>query len=133
MKKILTFMMATVLILCAFIVPKQVCAAVNNEKVAYRIYMPFNYSKLDMTDIQDVTLHYGVNGWNDVKDIQMEKHLVDYYMGRTFYSFFTTVYVEKGATIDYCFKQNFNNNETKWDNNDNKDYHVVVNESNIRY
>ncbi|AOR23361.1 carbohydrate-binding protein [Clostridium taeniosporum] len=131
MKKILTFMMVT-LLLCTFMMPKTAMAAENNEKIAYTICMPFNYSKFNTTDVKNVTLHYGINGWNNVKDIKMNRRVSDYYMGRTFETFFTTIYVEKGSTVDYCFKQDWNNNEVKWDNNNNNDYHVVVNESNIK-
>lgn len=132
MKKIITFIMATALALGMFIAPKQVRAAENHEMVAYRIYMPVNYSKVDTSQIKKATLHYGVNGWKDVKDVQLNRSVVDYYMGRTFESFYTTIYVEKGSKVDYCFKQEFYNEGTTWDNNNNKDYHIAVTESNVK-
>ncbi|NFB30141.1 hypothetical protein EXM76_03230 [Clostridium botulinum] len=132
MKKIMTFIMATVLTLGIFMIPKQVSASENKEVVAYRISMPVNYNTLDTSKIKSATLHYGVNGWKDVKDIQLNRSIVDYYMGKTFESFYTTIYVEKGSKIDYCFKQEFYEEGTKWDNNNNEDYHIVVIESNVK-
>ncbi len=44
--------MATALALGMFIAPKQVLAAENHEMIAYRIYMPVNYSKVDTSQIK---------------------------------------------------------------------------------
>ncbi len=75
--------MATVLTLGIFMIPKQVSASENKEVVAYRISMPVNYNTLDTSKIKNATLHYGVNGWKDVKDVQLNRSIVDYYMGKT--------------------------------------------------
>ncbi|MGN2339234.1 hypothetical protein ACTFIN_14105 [Clostridium cagae] len=41
----------------------------------------------------------------------MNRKVSDYYIGRTFETFFITIYVEKGTNVDYCFKEELNNNK----------------------
>ncbi|EPY6471237.1 hypothetical protein ACWO4B_001872 [Clostridium sporogenes] len=50
-------MVATVLTLGISMLPKQVLAAENHEIVAYKIYMPVDYNKVDTSEIKKVTLN----------------------------------------------------------------------------
>ncbi|MBU3105676.1 carbohydrate-binding protein [Clostridium gasigenes] len=126
MKKIILCFLSVTLIMGTLLMPKTVHAAENDEWVVYRISAPISYDKVDTRDIKNITVHFGVNGWNEIKDVELSRHFVDAYMGREFEAFWTDVYVKKGSTLDYCFKYDFNSNEVKWDNNNGKDYHVVV-------
>ncbi|QOS99811.1 hypothetical protein JNUCC42_03270 [Brevibacterium sp. JNUCC-42] len=133
MRKFLDVMMSLMILfggICVSSTP--VFASESDDYVNYRIYMPVDCAKVDVGTINNITLHYGVDGWNNVQDVTLNSHVVDYYMGITFKTFETTIRVKKGTKVDYCFKQEFTNNTTVWDNNNNNDYHIVVSESNIK-
>ncbi|MBN1067703.1 hypothetical protein DVW02_06820 [Clostridium botulinum] len=73
--------------------------------------MLFNYTKFNTTDVKNIILHYSLNFWNNLKDIDMNRTVSDYYMERMLETFFITIYVEKGANVDYWFKEELNNNK----------------------
>lgn len=73
--------------------------------------MLFNYTKFNTTDVKNIILHYSLNFGNNLKDIYINGNAFDYYMERTLETFFITIYVEKGANVDYCFKKELNNNK----------------------
>ncbi|SFA81850.1 carbohydrate-binding protein [Clostridium frigidicarnis] len=131
MKKLVICLMSVTLLMLTLLAPTTAHAAENNEWVLYRISAPINYSTVNTSDIKNMTVHFGVNGWQEIKDVQLNRSIVDYYMGRTFESFWVDVYLKKGSTLDYCFKYDFNSDKINWDNNSGKDYHVVVDKSNI--
>ncbi|GAA0739027.1 carbohydrate-binding protein [Clostridium oceanicum] len=131
MKKLISSMMVLSLLVIGLAVPFKNVHAADNNMVAYKISLPVDYNKTNTTDIKEVTLHYGVNGWNNIKNVKLNRQVVDYYMGKTFEAFTATIYVEKGSTLDYAFKETFNNGNVKWNNNIGKDYHVCVEKTNI--
>ncbi len=63
-----------------------------------------------------VILHWGINGWQSVKDTQMTAK-----GGGVFEA---VVNVAEGTTIDYCY--HITSPSDYWDNNGGKDWHTVV-------
>ncbi|NLZ49167.1 MAG: hypothetical protein GX895_10375 [Clostridiales bacterium] len=78
--------------------------------------------------VNSITLHYGINGWNDIKEVKMERNFSNY-PDDLFYQ--ATVYVPKDAIVDYVIKYNLGEQGIHWDNNFGKDYHVKVSNDNF--
>ena len=51
----------------------------NGELISYKISLPSNYYYGKKTS--KMVLHYGVNGWNDTKDVDMYVTTGDYHYG----------------------------------------------------
>ena len=103
----------------------------NNELISYKISLPSDY--YNGKKISKIELHYGVNGWNDTKDVTMYVTTGDYHYGiPSSYVFNAVVKVRKGDTINYCFKTTTSGGITTWNNNNGKNYSVVANESNVK-
>lgn len=90
-------------------------------KIIYEVtnYSPYSY--------RDVTLHYGVNGWNDVKDTKMNfKRDQDKIWCEAI------IKVNKNDVVDYCFRNFYTETRQEiWDNNNGQDYHVQVIDTNL--
>ena len=136
MKKRKSLMLAT-LVVALVVTMGLVCkgnsvkASANEEFISYKITVPSNYYSSKY--ISEMVLHYGVNGWNDTKDVKMYITTGPYKYGiPTRLEYNAVIKVRKGDTIDYCYKITDTDSITKWNNNDGKDYHVVANESNVK-
>lgn len=103
----------------------------DNQLISYKISLPSNYYYGKKTS--EMILHYGVNGWNDTKDVKMYVTTGDYHYGiPASYNYNAVIKVRKGDTINYCFKAISNVGTTSWNNNGGKDYSVVADESNVK-
>lgn len=103
----------------------------NNELISYKISIPSNY--YSSKKISEMVLHYGVNGWKDTKDVQMYLTSSDYHYGIPgTVTYNAVIKVNKGDTINYCFKTISTAGTTSWNNNKGKDFSVVANESNVK-
>lgn len=103
----------------------------NRELISYKISLPSSYQ--NSKKISEVILHYGVNGWNDTKDITMYATADDYNHGiPSSYVYNAVIKVRKGDTINYCFKTISTAGTTSWNNNNGNDYSIVANESNVK-
>ncbi len=104
----------------------------NKKKIRYKIIMSTNYYTPKYC--KQGVLHYGVNGWQDVKEQDMERTgSFQYGTGvfTTYYTYETIITVNEGDTIDYCFKFITWQDREGWINNGNNDYHVHVLSSNV--
>ena len=104
----------------------------NKKKIRYKIIMSTNYYTPKYC--KKGVLHYGVNGWQDIKEQDMERTgSFEYGEGlfTTYYQYETIVTVNEGDTIDYCFKFVTWQDREGWINNGNNDYHVEVLSSNV--
>lgn len=131
MKKIIASFLSIMILTIGLILPTTVFAEENSEYVAYKITAPLNSAEHYDSSLKSITLHYGVNGWNDIKDIKMERVVRDMYLGKTFVDFQATIVVKKNATVNYDFKKDFYNKESVWDNNNGKNYSVTVVKTNL--
>ena len=99
----------------------------NKRKIRYKIIMSTNYYTPKYC--KKGVLHYGVNGWQDVKEQDMERTGSFQYgtgLFTTYYTYETIVTVNEGDVIDYCFKFVTWQDREGWINNGNNDYHVEV-------
>ena len=106
-------------------------ASSNEELISYKI--TFAISPSENMKVSEMTLHYGVNGWKDIKDTTM--YLSNGPMTHGFptsLAYNAVVKVHKGDTLDYCVKVTLKNGDVKWRNLEGADYHTVVNESNVK-
>ena len=104
----------------------------NKRKIRYKIIMSTNYYTPKYC--KKGVLHYGVNGWQDVKEQDMERTGSFQYgtvLFTTQYTYETIVTVNEGDVIDYCFKFVTWQDREGWINNGNNDYHVEVLASNV--
>lgn len=102
------------------------------KKIRYKIQMSTNYYIPKYT--KKGIIHYGVNGWQDVKEQDMD--LVSSYQSgtgvfTTYYTYEAIVTVREGDTIDYCFRFITTMDTEGWINNENNNYHVKVWSSNV--
>lgn len=103
----------------------------DNDLISYKITIPVDYHT--SSNISEMTLHYGVNGWNDIKDIAMyvtsgpKNHGIP-----SSYAYNAVIKVHKGDTINYCYRATYKDSITKWNNNNGKNFQVVANESNVK-
>lgn len=134
-----TFLVATVVTLGTFYTNdsvkadsiKETSVTQNDEFINYKISVPSSY--YSGKKISEMILHYGVNGWNDTKDVTMYVTTDDYHYGiPSSYVFNAIVKVRKGDTINYCFKTIRNDGTTSWNNNNGNDFSVIVSESNVK-
>ena len=103
----------------------------DNDLISYKIAIQLNYSLYK--DISEMTLHYGVNGWNNTKDTVMYEIKGPTQYGIPVYKTYNAIIkVRKGDTIDYCYKTTYKDSTIKWNNNDGKNFQVVANESNVK-
>lgn len=103
----------------------------SDELISYKITIPSDY--YSSRNVSEVVLHYGVNGWNNANDTTMYVTTGPTQYGiPTSYTYNAIIKVHKGDTINYCYKTTYKNDETKWNNNNGKDFHVVANESNVK-
>jgi len=128
-----TFLIATIAIIGVFNTKnpvKAVCASPSNELISYKITVPSNY--YNGKKISSMVLHYGVNGWNNPKDVDMYVSTGNYSHGiPSTYNFNAIVKVRKGDTIDYCIKTITDGGVTSWNNNNGRNFSIVANESNV--
>ena len=118
-------------VICTNIPIKANASSNSNELISYKITLPSNYYSGKKTS--KVTLHYGVNGWNDIKDTTMYVTTGDYHYGiPNKYEYNAIVKVRKGDTINYCFKVDSIGGTTAWNNNKGQNYSVVADESNVK-
>lgn len=104
----------------------------NKKKIRYKIIMSTNYYTPKYC--KQGVLHYGVNGWQDVKEQNMERTGSFQYgtgLFTTYYTYETIITVNEGDVIDYCFKFITWQDREGWINNGNNDYHVQVLSSNV--
>ena len=95
----------------------------NLDKVYYKIsYKEYAYP----ARYTDVTLHFGLNGWENVKDILMNKRYEGDY---AVFEYVLEVY--EYETIDYDFFVDTRYYGTYWVNNNGEDFHVTVYKSNL--
>ena len=103
----------------------------SNELISYKISLPSNYYY--GKKISKMILHYGINGWNNTKDVTMYVTTNDYHYGiPASYVYNAVIKVHKGDTINYCFKTISTEGTTSWNNNNGNDFSVVANESNVK-
>lgn len=102
----------------------------NVKKIRYEVNWLAQKSGLNVNG--DVVLHYGVNEWNDIKDVKMEVKSDYSYDGKKQTWYRAIVTVEEGSTIDYCIKANTTSG-VKWDNNNGKNYSEIANQDCIAY
>lgn len=129
-----TLVMAAVATVGTFGMKNQVkaaCASSEEEFINYKITIPSNY--YNGKKISSMVLHYGVNGWNDTKDVDMYVSTGNYSHGiPATYNFNAIVKVRKGDTINYCLKTITYGGVTSWNNNNGRNFSVVANESNVK-
>jgi hypothetical protein len=124
MKKIIPFTLGALLLFAGLSIP--LITKADNNLVPYKISIKGDYYRDRYVD--SVILHYGVNGWQDIKDVKMETVFLNY-PNDMYYQ--ATVYVPKNSTIDYAIKYNVGSMGTHWDNNGGKDYHIEVGNGNV--
>lgn len=104
----------------------------NKKKIRYKIAISTNYYTPKYC--KQGVLHYGINGWQDVKEQDMERTGSFQYgtgLFTTYYTYETIITVNEGDVIDYCFKFITWQDREGWINNGNDDYHVQVFSSNV--
>ena len=101
------------------------------KEISYKISIPYTYST--GKNISEMVLHYGVNGWQDIKDATMYVTTGDYNYGvPSSYTYNAIIKVNKGDTINYCLKSISKDGISSWNNNNGKDFSVVAYESNVK-
>lgn len=104
----------------------------KKNKIRYKIMISTNYYTPKYC--KKAILHYGVNGWDNVQEKDMTR-TGSFEQGSgiftTYYTYETIVTVNEGDTIDYCFKFLTWQDREGWINNENNDYHVKVDSSNV--
>lgn len=123
-KKLIPLTLGALLLFTGLTLPFAVKA--DNNLVPYKISIKGDYYRDRY--VESVILHYGINGWQDIKDVKMETTFLSY-PDDMYYE--ATVYVPKNSTIDYAIKYNLGSNGTHWDNNGGKDYHIPVRKGNV--
>lgn len=124
MKKIIPFTLGALLLFAGLTLP--FAAKADTDLVPYKISIKGDYYRDRYVD--SVILHYGINGWKDIKDVKMETKFLNY-PDDMYYQ--ATVYVPKNSTIDYAIKYNSGDQGSHWDNNGSKDYHIQVGNGNM--
>ncbi|MHC1748600.1 MAG: carbohydrate-binding protein [Cellulosilyticaceae bacterium] len=127
MKKVLRTMCLSLMVLLLSALPSTAWADSSPQKTTYTIKYDSCYEASLYT--KDVILHYGVNGWNDVKDIPMTlKSSYDENNNlKVWYE--ATLALNGTDTINYCYYISYNRGSCGgfWDNNNGQDYHITVN------
>lgn len=125
MKKAISIMFLSIMVLVSGSFSADTFAQTPNEKVTCKVVYNSWYEPSLYTD--SVVLHYGVNGWNEVKDVPMTcKYGFDEnHNYKVWYE--ADVEANENDTIDYCFHINYNRGGGDyWDNNEGNDYHMVA-------
>ena len=136
MKKRISLIFATLLVALVVTIGlmsknNSVKASSNDELIKYKITIPI--SPAMSAKVSEIFVHYGVNGWKDIKDTKM-------YLSRgpmthgfpTSLAYNGIVKVHKGDMLDYCLKVVLKNGEVRWQNYQGDGYHTVINESNVK-
>lgn len=124
MKKIIPLTLGAILLIAGITIP--FTAKADTDLVPYKISIKGDYYRDRYVD--SVILHYGINGWQDIKDVKMDTRFLSY-PDDMYYE--ATVYVPRNSTIDYAIKYNLGSQGIHWDNNGGKDYHIPVGNGNV--
>lgn len=126
MKKVSSIMFLTVMLLVSGSLSANAFAAAPAQKVTCKVVYNSWYEPSLYTEA--VILHYGVNGWNEIKDVPMTCKY-GYDENHNFKVWYEAdVEVNENDTIDYCFHILYNRGgaEGFWENNDGNDFHMVA-------
>ena len=97
----------------------------NVKTIDYEVNWSYENNNINANN--DVTLHYGINGWDNPADVKMELKNNYQYDGKNYTWYKAIISVEEGSTINYCVKANTAEGEV-WDNNNGANYSVVANQ-----